>query len=128
VSLRQVTTTELYGPNYTKWPASADYWLYNFYLPTVGLSMVPGAYFNGTSWDNAAYNKLYKEALAAVDESKRADICHEMQKMEYDSGGLIIPYWAPVIDGFSARVQGLKPTISGMPLHDYDLSPVWLSA
>jgi peptide/nickel transport system substrate-binding protein len=127
VSLRQVTVTELYGPNYTKWPFSADYWLSNFYLPTVGLSMVPGAFFNETSWNNPTYNKLYSQALAAVDESKRADICHEMQTIEYNSGGNIIPYWAPVIDGFSSRVQGLTPTISGQALHDYDLSHVWLS-
>ena len=128
VALRQITVTEMYGPNYTKWPFSVDYWLYNFYLPTVGLAMIPGAFFNETSWNDPTYNKLYKQALAAVDVSKRADICHEMQTIEYNSGGNIIPYWAPVIDGFSPKVQGLTSTISGQPMHDYDLSPVWLSA
>ncbi len=128
VSLRQITVTELYGPRYTKWPFSADYWLYNSYLPTVGLAMVPGAFFNETSWADPTYGKLYRQALAAVDVNKRAEICHEMQTIEYKSGGNIIPYWAPVIDGFVSRVQGLTPTISGQALHDYDLSQVWLSA
>lgn len=128
VSLRQVTVTELYGPNFTKWPFSVDYWLYNSYLPTVGLAMIPGAFFNESSWDDPTYNKLYSQALAAVDVNKRAEICHEMQAIEYNSGGNIIPYWAPVIDGFTSRVQGLTPTISGQSLHDYDLSHVWLSS
>jgi peptide/nickel transport system substrate-binding protein len=128
VSLRQITPTELYGPNFDKWPASADYWLYNGYLPTVGLSMIPGAFFNETSWNDPGYNKLYKQALAAVDTSKRAEICHQMQTIEYNSGGNIIPYWAPVIDGYTSKVNGLTPTISGQPLHDYNLSHVWLSA
>jgi peptide/nickel transport system substrate-binding protein len=127
VTLRQVTVTELYGPNFTKWPCSVDYWLYNSYLPTVGLAMIPGAFFNETSWNNPTYNKLYGQALAEVDVSKRADICHEMQTIEYNSAGNIIPYWAPVIDGYSSHVQGLTPTISGQALHDYNLSSVWLS-
>jgi peptide/nickel transport system substrate-binding protein len=127
VSLRQVTVTELYGPRFTKWPFSVDYWLYNSYLPTVGLAMIPGAFFNETSWGDPTYNKLYRQALATVDVSKRAEICHEMQTIEYNKGGNIIPYWAPVIDGFTSRVQGLTPTISGQALHDYDLSHVWLS-
>jgi peptide/nickel transport system substrate-binding protein len=128
VSLRQITVTELYGPNFTKWPFSVDYWLYNAYLPTVGLSMIPGAFFNESSWNDPTYNKLYKQALGTVDTSKRSDICHEMQTIEYNRGGNINAYWAPVIDGFTSRVQGLTPTISGQPLHDYELSHVWLSA
>jgi peptide/nickel transport system substrate-binding protein len=127
VSLRQITVTELFGPNYSKWPFSVDYWLYNAYLPTVGLAMVPGGFYNETSWNNPTYTKLYKQALAATDVSKRSEICHEMQTIEYNSGGYIIPNYAPVIDGFSSRVQGLTPTISGQPLHDYNLSHVWLS-
>jgi peptide/nickel transport system substrate-binding protein len=128
VSLRQVTSTELYGPNYTKWPFSADYWLFNFYLPTVGLSMLPGAFYNETSWNNPTYTKLNSQALATVDTAKRSDICHEMQTIEYNTGGNIIPYFAPGIDGATSHVHGVTPTISGLPLHDYDLSPVWLSA
>jgi hypothetical protein len=50
-----------------------------------------------------------------------------MQTIEYNEAGNIIPYWAPVIDGFSSRVQGLSPTISGQPLHDYNLSHVSLT-
>jgi peptide/nickel transport system substrate-binding protein len=128
VALRQITPTELYGPNFTKWPCSVDYWLFNFFLPTVGLAMVPGAFFNETSWNNPTYNKLYAEALATVDVTKRAEICHAMQTIEYNSGGNIIPYFAPGVDGANARVQGVTPTIGGLPLHDYDLSSTWLSA
>jgi hypothetical protein len=51
-----------------------------------------------------------------------------MQTIEYNSGGNISAYWAPVIDGYTSKVQGLTPTISGQPLHDYELSHVWLSA
>ena len=128
VSVRPLTVTEYYGPNYLKWPFSLDFWMGTYYLTVVGYSLTSASPFNETHWTDPGYTKLYKQAISTTDESKRADICHEMQSIEYKSGGYIIPFFPPVIDGHSTRVQGLKPTPSGLSLHDYNLSSVWLSA
>src|SRR5258708_21620898 len=42
VSLRQVTVTEFYGPQYLKWPFAQDFSFYQYYLPSVAQFFVPG--------------------------------------------------------------------------------------
>ena len=41
VNLMQVTSTEFFGPNYTKWTFAQDWWQYYPYLPRVQWSMLP---------------------------------------------------------------------------------------
>ena len=50
-----------------------------------------------------------------------------MQRIEYDEGGYIIPFFPPVIDGFGANVGGLVPSRIGLSLNAYDFKGVWLS-
>ena len=114
VSVDDVTVNEFYGTNYLKWPFAQDYWFYNFYLPQVSLATLPSAPFNETHWDNARYNSLYAQAIATVDPALRTEIAQEMQRIEYDQGGYIIPFFPPVIDGFGANVGGLVPSKIGL--------------
>lgn len=125
VKLDEVDVTEFYGPNYLKWTFAQDYWYYAFYLPQVSDATLPSSPFNECHFDNARYNALYQEALRTVDRSKRTDIVHEMQLIDYDQGGYIIPYFPPVIDGYAASVHGLAPSKVGVSLGNYDFSEVW---
>jgi peptide/nickel transport system substrate-binding protein len=127
IKLRKVTITELYGDNYLKWPFAQDYSTYNYYLPEVALVGVKGAPYNETGWDDSAYTRLYDEALGTSDEAKRRELAHEMQRIDYDRGGYIIPIFTPIIDGHAAEVRGLKPSKVGMSLNAYDFAPVWLA-
>ena len=43
-----------------------------------------------------------------TDAAKRIEIEHEMQKLEYDIGGYIIPFFGGLIDGYAAKVQGAQ--------------------
>jgi len=128
VNVRQISPTEYYGPNYLKWPFSLDFWFGTYYLGVVGLALLPTSPFNETHWNDPTYTKLYDQAVATVDQSRRSEICHEMQKIEYERGGYIVPCFSPVIDAHSDKVNGLEPTVSGQSLHDYHLSDVWLSS
>ena len=127
VSVDDVTVNDFYGTNYLKWQFAQDYWFYNFYLPQVSLATLPSASFNETHWDNSRYNSLYAQAIAAVDASLRTEIAHEMQQIEYNEGGYIIPFFPPVIDGYSPNVGGLVPSKIGLSLNAYDFKNVWLS-
>jgi peptide/nickel transport system substrate-binding protein len=127
MSVDDVTVNDFYGTNYLKWQFAQDYWFYNFYLPQVSLATLPTAPFNETHWDNARYNSLYAQAIATTDTSLRTEIAHEMQQIEYDEGGYIIPFFPPVIDGFGTNVGGLVPGKSGLSLNAYDFKGVWLS-
>ena len=127
VSVNDVTVNEFYGTNYLKWPFAQDYWFYNFYLPQVSLATLPNAPFNETHWNNSRYNSLYAQAIATTDASLSTELAHEMQQIEYNEGGYIIPFFPPVIDGFGTNVGGLVPSKIGLSLNAYDFKGVWLS-
>jgi peptide/nickel transport system substrate-binding protein len=127
VDVDMVTVTDFYGTNYLKWIFAQDYWFYNFYLPQVSLATLPDAPFNETHWDNSRYNSLYSQAIATTDTSLRTELAHEMQQIEYNEGGYIIPFFPPVVDGYGTNVGGLVPGKSGLSLNAYDFKGVWLS-
>jgi peptide/nickel transport system substrate-binding protein len=127
IKLSKVTVTEFYGNNYLKWVFAQDYWYYNGYLPQVAQATLPNAPFNETHWNDARYNKLYDEALSTVDGTKRTEIAREMQTIEHDEGGYIIPYFPPVIDGYAPNVNGLVESKSGAALNNYRFREMWLS-
>lgn len=127
VNVRQVTVSEFYGTSYLKWVFAQDYWYYNFYLPQVSLATLPSAPFNETHFDNSRYNSLYQEAIATVDPAKRQQLAHEMQQIDYNDGGYIIPFFPPVIDGYGTNVRGLVPSKGGLSLNSYDFKSIWLA-
>ncbi|HJW76379.1 MAG TPA: ABC transporter substrate-binding protein, partial [Thermoleophilia bacterium] len=127
IKLRKVTVTEFYGDNYLKWVFAQDYWYYNPYLPQVAQATHPNAPFNETHWNDPRYVKLYDEGIGTVDQARRTEICHEMQAIDYEEGGYIIPYFPPVIDGYSPNVQGLLTSKTGISLNSYRFLNLWLS-
>ncbi len=127
VNLRQITVTEFYGPNYLKWQFAQDYWYYQPYLPQVQQATLPGSPFNETHFNNPKYIKLYGQALASLDKSKRTEIAHEMQSLDYHEGGYIIPVFPPVIDGYAPNVQGTVVSKTGGSFNLADFEHMWLS-
>jgi peptide/nickel transport system substrate-binding protein len=127
VRVRKVTTTELFGPNYLKWPFTQDYWYYNPYFSQVALATGPGSPYNTTHFKDAEYESLYAKGLSELDEKKRADIAHQMMQIEYERGGYIIPYFTPVIDAVTSTVQGVKTSKPGTPFNQFDFKHMWRS-
>jgi peptide/nickel transport system substrate-binding protein len=110
-----------YGDQYLKLPFSVDFWGTRNYLPQVANSMVPTAPYNETHWppSGSNYETLYKQALAEADPTKRCDIVHQMQQLEYDEGGYIISFFNNLVDGYSKKVQGFKPSKSTLNLTSF---------
>jgi peptide/nickel transport system substrate-binding protein len=127
INLRQVTVTEFYGNNYLKWVFAQDYWTYDPYLPQVGFATIKTSPFNETHFNDPQYTKLYREGLATLDAAKRKQILAEMQRIDYDRGGYIIPFFPPVIDGYSKKVNGDVQGKTGWGFNTYDLKRLWLS-
>lgn len=127
VNLRQVTVTEIFGPNYLSWPFAIDYWYYKAYLPQVAQATLPGAPYNETHFDDPRYNKLFAEAKATIDATRRAELAHEMQLIDYNQGGYIIPFFPPVIDGYAPNVKGAVMSKTGSSFNEWDFQHLWLS-
>ena len=127
INLRKTTVTDFYGPQFLKYPFAFDYWGFQYYLPQVASELQPDSPYPESHWDNPQSNKLYRQALATVDEAKRTEICHEMQKIDHDIGGLIIPYFPPVIDAYNPTLQGVVPSKIGASWNNFDFMSYWLS-
>ena len=126
--LRQITVTEFYGSNYLKWVFAQDFWYYVPYFTQVSQATLPTAPFNETHFNNPKYNNLYNEGLATLDESKRTEIAHEMQMIDYNEGGYIIPFFPAVIDGYkNTNVNGIVKSKTGGSFNNWDFEHAWLS-
>ena len=66
-----------------------------------------GGTYNETHWDNQEHRDLVNAAAQELDETKRGDLLHDAQEIEYNEGGLII--W-----GFRQNVDGYGPTVKGL--------------
>ena len=126
INVLQVTVDDFFGTNYLKWVFAQTFWFYNYYLPQVALATLPNAPYPETHFDDPRYNRLYAEAVSTLDQTRRTELAHEMQVIDYTQGGYIIPFFPPVIDGFSARVHGFVPSKTGLSLNNYNFAEIWL--
>ena len=108
MNVRKTNVTDFFGPKYLKYPFAFDYWGFQYYLPQVQSELLPTSPYWETHWDDERTQKLYKEALATPDEAMRAEICHEMQLIDHEEGGLMIPFFPPVIDASSPNITGTQ--------------------
>ena len=136
ISLDQVTVTSFYGSEYLKWTFAQDYWYYASYLPQVSEATLSYSPFNETHFASPAahplpavygekYTKYYNEAVATLDTGLRTEIAHEMQMIDWNYGGYIIPYFPPVIDGYSKKIGGVTPSLTGLSLSNYGFQRFW---
>ena len=55
------------------------------------------------------------------------EVTQGMQRIDYDSGGLIIPLFNPLIDAVAANVKGDIPNVVGQGgLDGFDLRRFWI--
>ncbi len=127
VNVRQVTTDIFFGQQYLQWTFAQDFWNYNPYLSQVSQGYQKGAPYNETHWDNDNYNKLYREALATLDEGKRCEIVKQMQAIDFDQGGLIISSYNQSIDLMTPNVRGFGQSRTGFSLGNYGFGKAWLA-
>lgn len=127
MQLQEVDSSVWAGPNYLKWPLANDYWPGVLgYLAQVALSVAPNAGYDETGFGDVdhQYAALYREALRTPDASKRLDIEHEMQKIEYESGAFIIWSFQNIVDAASTKLTGFVTDNSGWSLASGNLKNV----
>jgi peptide/nickel transport system substrate-binding protein len=127
MSVEQTTVDTFFGKSYLSWKLAQDWYTYFPYLNQVSQSMLPISPFNETHWDNATYNSLYSSALRETDAAKRKDLVHEMQTIEWNEGGYIVPYFVDAIGAHGTGVSGIQPTKTGIPFNNYNLKQMWLA-
>jgi peptide/nickel transport system substrate-binding protein len=110
IQLRQVDPGTLYGTNFLSWDFAVDWYPALSYIDEASL-LTAGkhASTNLSHFDEPQYNKLYAQALATLDASQRNQILREMQKIDFDRGGMIIYAYPDTIDAYSSKIGGFRP-------------------
>jgi peptide/nickel transport system substrate-binding protein len=107
VNVNKVDTGTFYGPNYLKWTFAMDFWGPRRYLSQVAQGSLANSPFNETHWNDPQFNSLISQARAAVDPTKRTELIHEAQTIEYNSGGHIIAFFPNFTAAASSKIGGL---------------------
>jgi peptide/nickel transport system substrate-binding protein len=126
IALQQLDPTSFFGKNWLSYGLTQDFWTNRDYLSTAGLALAPKGPYNETHWGDSRWDSVYSQALGTVDMSKRTDLIHELQQIEYDRGGYIIWGFADFVDGLSAKLHGLTPD-PALPLGHYDFGGAYLA-
>jgi peptide/nickel transport system substrate-binding protein len=119
IRLQQVPSATFFGPDYLKWTFAQDFYSYAPYLAQVTLSMLPASPWDETHFADPAYIRLYAQANATLDPALRKEITWQMQQIDFNSGGYIIPAFIDTLDAYSTAITGYKPSRLGQPLDDY---------
>ena len=127
VNVDQTTPAVEFGPEYPNFLFAQDYVIYTGYIMQVAFTNVPGAPYYETHFHDPHYVALYNEALSTVDDTKRYAIEHEMQMIDWQSGGQMIPYFYPTIDAYSSKIGGVNTSVTGWPLGGFNFKSLWLS-
>lgn len=108
-----------YGPQYLKYTFAVDFWGTRNFLSQVAVGSLPDSTYNETHWKDPTFIKLYKQALATVDRKKRCQIIKDMQRIEYDRGGHIIPWFKNQLAAYNNKVGGFKRDVGTLALNKY---------
>jgi peptide/nickel transport system substrate-binding protein len=120
INLKTVDPTTFFGPNYLQWGFSQDFYNYSPYLAQVAQSLLPTSPFNETHWHQPKYISLYHQANATANAATRKQIEHEMQQIDFNEGGYIIPAFIDALDAYSTKITGYSAAKVGQPLSDFD--------
>lgn len=101
-----VDSATFYGDSYGTYPLSLSYWGYLGIFDQAAFTIVNDAPYNSSHWQNDQYDKLYKEAITTVDETKRKALVAQMQEIEYQTGAYIVPLFIDAVVGLSNSVTG----------------------
>jgi peptide/nickel transport system substrate-binding protein len=125
ITLQNVSPTEFFGKGngrdtgYLNWPFSQDFYNYSPYLAQTSQSMLKTSPFNETHTSNR--QTLYNAANATVNKVQRKQILAEMQKLDFNTGGYIIPAFIDGLDAYSTQITGYeRGSKAGQPLTNLD--------
>jgi peptide/nickel transport system substrate-binding protein len=127
VKVNKIADAEYFGDKFLKYAFGQDFYYTRGYLAQASLNTMPGAVWNETHWKNDKWLALVKEAFVTVDEAKRNELIGEAQKIEYDDGGLIVWGFNDQVDAYSAKLGGVVPYKSGVPLSSFHFNDVYFA-
>ncbi|MBS1884781.1 MAG: ABC transporter substrate-binding protein [Actinobacteria bacterium] len=112
VEVKKVPDDQFESKVYGVQPFSDDYWYYTPILTIMSQALVPGAaYYSTTEWSTPETTKLYKEAAAQTDETKRNGLEAEIMRRIHDEGPYIVWGFEASPDLYTSRIGGQENSV-----------------
>ena len=129
VAVKRVDNATFIGPQRLKWGfsgggAMGGGMLGLSWLPTGLHTDAPTSAANKTHFRDPEFGRLFTAALAEPDTPKRAALVHAAQRIQHESGGMIIWGFFNTLDGIAARVGGVQAEESHFPTWRFD--KIWV--
>lgn len=121
-----VDDSTFYSDHYGIDPVFSTLWYARPIAEMVNLTQLPDSTFAETQPGNEL-EALYDKASSSLDEAEQNDLLGQMQQIQYDSGGYILPVHPNQIDAASVKVKGLGKDGSGRPFGSYNFVGAWLA-
>lgn len=129
VNISQVSASDYFGPNvYTKVPFGMIYYDYSPYLSQVNQTFLPTSPYQEVHFNDPTYTNLYYQANKTTNASVRREIVYEMQKIDFNQGGYIIPCFIDSIDAYRTNVQGHVQGRVGEAMGNFNFEDYWFSS
>lgn len=126
IEVQNVPADQYFGEKYLKLNFAQSLWFSESIITHVSKSLVKGAPYNETHWENASFQALYERILSEVDTGKRRELYFDLQKMLWEEGGYLIWATYPLLDGMSKAVKGVVAN-PAQPLGNYAFRDWWLA-
>jgi peptide/nickel transport system substrate-binding protein len=128
LTVKNTPIGQFVAQDYLKAPMASGYWYDLPYAAQSVVTMTKQASQNETHWSNPQWDALWVQLNKTPSESTNyRDTIHQMQAIEYNEGGYVIPGFYNSIDGVAANVQGLAVENTKGPLGGPHFERGWLS-
>lgn len=126
VNLNLIPGDSYFTKGWLSYVFSQSEWSLNSIPGFINVAFSATAPYNETHWKNPTFQKLFVDALAEPDETKRADKFFELQRMQWEDGGYINWGLPAYTDGLAKNVHGATPNPS-WPLTNLTFTDYWLA-
>ena len=127
LTVRNTPIGQFVAQDYLKAPMACGYWFDLPYAAQCIITMTKNAGQNESHWANPRWDALWLELNKTSDPTKYRDTIHEMQAIEWNEGGYIIPGFYNSVDAVASNVQGLAIQNTKGPLGGPHFERGWLS-
>lgn len=129
VNIKKLDASSFFGDGWLSYPLTTDYWSSSQLLPITGQTLISGAPYPETGFSSPEYDALWAKVMKTSDESAQKAIVAEMQTIEWNSGGYIIPNFLPVLTGYRPGIEGIADFRTMSPLNRFrNVITMWQSS
>ena len=126
VNINQVSASDYFGPNvYTKVPFAQIYYDYSPYLSQVNQTFLPTSPYPEVHFNDPKYTNLYYQANKTTNAATRREISYEMQKIDFEQGGYILPCFIDSIDAYKSTLNGHVQGRVGEAMGGFNFEDYW---